>query len=146
MASEPVVLDFTAPSVRRAQKRGGSTFRGQVENIIATQVAGLPDGTTFTVGTVPDGTAPLIKFNDCPADTVLTLNSANGSTVTVGIKAAAAVISYVAANWLVWYHHYSGDDAAGIAANMDWEALGRYIYRSCKFKQSDIAAIAQYTD
>jgi hypothetical protein len=38
MANEPVVIDFTPPSVRRAQKHGGSTFRGQVENITLRQV------------------------------------------------------------------------------------------------------------
>jgi len=146
MANETVFLDFTPPSVRRAQKQGGSTFRGQVENIIGSQVDGLPTGTTFTVGTIPGGAAPLIEFVGLATAIVLTLKSLNGATVTLRPEAAAAVISYVATNWLVWYHHSSGDDVAGLIANTQFEALGRYIYRSGRFTQADIAAIARYTD
>jgi hypothetical protein len=130
MANEPVVFDFTPPCVRRAQKNGGSTFRGQVENIIGTQVDGLPVGTTFTVDTIPGGSAPLIEFVGLATDSVLTLKSLNGATVTMRPEAAAAAISYLATNWLLCYHHSSGDDVAGLAANNQWEALGRYIYRS----------------
>lgn len=146
MANQPVVFDFTPPSVRKAQKRGGSTFRGQVENIITTQVQGLPTGTTFTVSTIPGGAAPLIEFVGLTTGTVLTLKSLNGSTVTMSAKAAAAAISYLATNWLLWYHHNLGDDVAALAANNQWEALGRYIYRSGKLKKSDIAAIVRYAD
>jgi len=146
MANQPVVFDFTPPSVRMAQKRGGSTFRGQVENIINTQVHGLPVDTTFSVGTIPGGAAPLIQFVGLTSDTVLTLKSLNGASVTMRPKVAAAAISYLAANWLLWYHHNSGDVLSAFIANNQWEALGRYIYCSCKFKQSDIAAIARYTD
>ncbi len=146
MANQPVVFDFTPTSVRLAQKREGSTFRGQVENIIDTQVHGLPVDTTFTVGTIPGGAAPLIQFVGLTTGTVLTLKSLNGASVTMRPKVAAAAISYLAANWLLWHHHNSGDDVAGLIANNQWEALGRYIYCSCKFKQSDIAAIARYSD
>jgi hypothetical protein len=146
MANETVFLDFTPPSVRRAQKQGGSTFRGQVENIIGSQVDGLPTGTTFTVGTIPGGAAPLIQFVGISTDTMLTLRSLNGATVTLRPEAAAAVISYVATNWLVWYHHNSGDDVAGVIANNQFVALGRYIYRSGRFTRADIAAISRYTD
>ena len=146
MAREPIVFDFTPPSIRRAQRLGGSTFRGQVENIIATQVEGLPVGTAFTVGTIPRGAAPLIEFVGLTTDTVLNLNSPNGSTVTLGLKAAAAAISYLAANWLLWYHHNSGDDVAALAANEQWEALGRDIFLSGRFTESDLAAIALYFD
>jgi hypothetical protein len=146
MASEPVVFDFTPPSVRRAQKRGGSTFRGQVENIINTQVHGLPKGTTFKVGTILGGAAPLIEFVGVTTDTVLTLKSPNGASVTMRPKVAAAAISYLAANWLLWYHHNSSDDVAGLIANNQWEALGNYIYGSGRFTQRDVAAIALYTD
>jgi hypothetical protein len=140
------VIDLTPPSVRRAQESGGSTFRGQVQNIIATQVEGLPVGTAFTVGTIPDGSAPLIEFVVLANDRVLTLTSPNGTTVTMRPRVAAAAISYLAANWLLWHHHYAGDDVAGLIANNQWEALGRYIFRSGRFKQTDIAAIALYTD
>ena len=146
MASEPVVFDFTPPSVRKAQKQGGSTFRGQVEYIITTQVHGLPDDTTFTVGTIPGGAAPLIQFVGLTTDTVLTLKSLNGASISMRPKVAAAGISFLAANWLLWYHHNSGDYVSAFIANNQWEAVGRYIYCSCKFKQSEIAAIARYTD
>jgi hypothetical protein len=146
MANKPVVFDFTPPGVRRAQECGGSTFRGQVENIITTQVDGLPVGSTFTVGTIPGGAAPLIKFVGLATNTVLTLKSLDGAIITMRPNVAAAAISYLATNWLLWYHHYSGDDVSALATNNQWEALGRYIYRSGRFKQSDIAAIARYTD
>jgi hypothetical protein len=146
MTNEPVVFDFTPPSVRRAQKHGGSTFRSQVENIITTQVHGLPVGTKFIVGNIPSGAAPLIEFVGLTTDTVLTLKSLSGATVTMSPEAAAAAISYLATNWLLWYHHNLGDDVAALAANNQWEALGHYIYRSGKLKKSDIAAIARYAD
>lgn len=146
MANEAVVFDFTPPAVRRAQKRGGSTFRGHVENIINAQVDGLPVGTTFTVGTIPSGAAPLMKFVGVATETVLTLKSPNGAVVTMSPEVAAAAISYLATNWLLWYHHNAGDDVAGLAANNQWEALGRYIYHSGRFTQANIAAIAGYTD
>jgi hypothetical protein len=146
MANEPVVFDLTPRNVRRAQKRGGSTFRGQVEHIIAAQVDGLPVGTTFTVGTIPNGAAPLIEFVGLATDTVLTLKSLNGATVTMSPELAAAAISYLATNWLLWFHDKAGDDVAGLAANNQWEALGRYIYHSRRFTETEIAAIARYFD
>lgn len=146
MKNEAMVFDFTPPSVRNAQECGGSTFRGQVENIIKTQVDGLPVGTTFTVGTIPGGAAPFIEFVGLSTDAVLTLKSLNGASATMRPKVAAAAISYLATNWLLWYHYNSGDHLAVLAVNNQWEALGRYIYCSCKFKQSDISAIAKYTD
>jgi hypothetical protein len=146
MANQPVVFDFTPPSVRRAQNRGGATFRGQVENIISTQVDGLPVGTTFKVGSIPGGAAPLIEFVGLATDTVLTLKSLNGASVTITPMVAAAAISYLAANWLLWYHYNTGDEAAALAANNQWETLGRYIFLSGKFTEDEIAAIAEYTD
>ena len=146
MANQPVIFDFTPPSIRTAQKSGGSTFRGQVENIIATQVEGLPVDTTFTVGSIPGGAAPLIEFVGLTADTVLKLTSPNGMTVTMRSEVAAAAISYLGANWLLWYHHNSGDDVAGLIANNQWEALQRYIFLNAKFTEEEIAAIAEYTD
>ena len=146
MGNQPVVFHFTPASVRRAQKQGGSTFRGQVENIIATQVDGLPTSTKFTVGTIPGGAAPLIEFEGISTDTVLTLKSLNGISVTMTPKVAAAAISYLAANWLLWYHFHSGDEKAALIANNQWEALGRYIYRIGRFTEDEAAAVASYTD
>lgn len=146
MANTPVVFDFTPHSVRRAQKRGGSTFRGQAENIIVTQVHGLPVGTTLAVGTIPSEAAALIEFVGISADTLLTLKSLNGVSVTMTPNVAAAAISYLAANWLLWYHYNSGNEAAALAANDQWEALGRYIYLSGRFTEEEIAAVAWYVD
>ena len=44
---------------------------------------------------------PLIKFNECPADTVLTLNSANGSTVTSTQESSTTEYSFPSVNIIV---------------------------------------------
>jgi hypothetical protein len=106
---------------------GGPTFRSQIEHILTSLVKGLPEGTTWTERAAPGGTAPLIQFAGIPKDTLLTLKSANGSTIRVRQQALAAAVSYAALSWLLWNRYYAGDLAAAQAARKDSELLARHV-------------------
>lgn len=145
-------IDITPPEVEAMSSRGGSSFLRHVENIIATQVDGLPDGTTFTVGTVPGGAAPLITFAGYAAGGRVDLRSLNGQVVHLNPRAAAAAISYVAVGWLMWNIHKAGlgnppnGSEVMHAAVAQFRALRSYIFEGTNFTAVERSAIIAYTD
>ncbi len=79
----------------------------------------------------PSG-VPQIKFSGFPAETILTLRSANHSVVKLGLDAAALAISVVAWNWVVFQSFEAGKHDYGRKAEEYFKALHYHIFRSRK--------------
>lgn len=91
---------------------------------------------------------PQIKFSGFPAETILTMRSANHNVVKLGLDAAALAISLVAWNWVIFHAFEAGRHEYGRKADEYFKKLQYHIFRSRKsgLTDADQFSIHRYID
>jgi hypothetical protein len=91
--------------------------------------------------------ALVIEFHDFPDDTILTLKSLNGTTVRLGLKAAAAAISQCAMGWNENQACEAGLLEVGKRANVWFHKITQFIHgRNGNFTHDERRFIYRYND
>ena len=127
------------------QKVVDSAFYKIAGDIIDRQIKYTPEQEGRFNLTTFDGKNPLIKFEVFSDDTIFEMHSLNHTVVRLGLKAAAAAISLVAANW-VTNGMYSTNKGASMTAQKNYSAIYQHIFHTNTFTKDEQLAIHRYID
>jgi hypothetical protein len=128
------------------QRKVDAAFYEVAGRIIDRQIEYTPEQIGRFQMTTLDGKVPIIQFEEFPEGSIFEMQSPNGNVVHLGLKAAAAAISYVAMNWALLQAYEAGQDGCYIAAEKCFNALGHYIFHTRNFTKDEQAAIRRYAD
>jgi hypothetical protein len=129
------------------QKNVMQNFYEVAGKLIDTQIQWTPEQQgRFDVVLLPDNKTPVVEFHQFPEGTMLRLKHPLAGSVTLGLKAAAAAISYVAMNRVIWAAHEAGKTEASQVADGYWNAIGKYIFHTRTFGKDEQLCIRRYAD
>ena len=124
-----------------------AAFYKIAEYVIDTQVEYTQDERDgwVQVTHLKDGITPLITFEKFPEGAIFILRSCNLSIVHLGLKPAAAAISYVAMNWTGFQARDGGRPECARIAHSHFLRLHRHILSNA-FTSEEQRRIMSYAD